>query len=71
MTPDFLRGEAARFREMARTADREASKLRFLAMAADFESRAGVPGVLTEPPVAETIKVRIGKKSAKEQGAVV
>jgi hypothetical protein len=41
MTPQFLRAEAARFREMAETvADREASKQRLLRMAQDYEARA-------------------------------
>lgn len=36
MTPKFLREEAARFRGMAETVDRDASRLRLLAMAADY-----------------------------------
>ncbi len=41
MTPKFLRSEAARFREMADAiTDREASRQRLLAMAADYEARA-------------------------------
>ena len=40
MTPQFLRAEAARFREMAEVADREASKQRLLRMATDYEERA-------------------------------
>ena len=40
MTPKFLRDEAARFRQMAETTEREASKLRLLGMATDFEARA-------------------------------
>jgi hypothetical protein len=40
MTPQFLRAEAARFREMAEVADREASKQRLLKMAIDYEDRA-------------------------------
>jgi hypothetical protein len=40
MTPQFLRSEAARFREMADAADREPSRQRLLAMAADYEARA-------------------------------
>ena len=41
MTPQFLRSEAARFREMADAiTDREASRQRLLAMAADYEARA-------------------------------
>lgn len=49
MTPQFLRHEAARFRGMAEDADREATKERFLAMAADYEARAGVANELTDP----------------------
>ena len=41
MTPQFLRAEAARFREMAEAVtDREASKQRLLKMAVDYEARA-------------------------------
>ncbi len=41
MTPQFLRAEAARFREMAEAVtDREASRQRLLGMAADYEERA-------------------------------
>ena len=41
MTPQFLRSEAARFREMAESVtDREASRQRLLAMAVDYEARA-------------------------------
>jgi hypothetical protein len=40
MTPQFLRSEAARFREMAEAVDREASRQRLLAMALDYETRA-------------------------------
>ena len=41
MTPQFLRSEAARFREMAEAVtDREASRQRLLNMATDYEARA-------------------------------
>lgn len=41
MTPQFLRSEAARFREMAESlTDREASRQRLLAMAVDYDLRA-------------------------------
>lgn len=41
MTPQFLRSEAARFREMAEAVtDREASRQRLLAMAVDYDARA-------------------------------
>ena len=46
MTPQFLRHEAARFRGMAEDADREATKVRLLAMAADYEARAGIDNEL-------------------------
>ena len=49
MTPQFLRHEASRFRGMAEDADREATKVRLLAMAADYEARAGTANELTEP----------------------
>src|ERR1700722_17132448 len=49
MTPQFLRHEAARFRGMAEDADREATKARLLAMAADYEARAGIDNELPEP----------------------
>jgi hypothetical protein len=49
MTPQFLRHEAARFRAMAEDADREATKVRLLAMAADYEARAGIDDELTGP----------------------
>lgn len=38
----FLRDEAARFRSMAEESDRETTRLRLLAMAADYEARAKV-----------------------------
>jgi hypothetical protein len=53
MTPQFLRHEAARFRGMAEGADREATKVRLLAMAADYEARAGIDNELTEPSSGE------------------
>ena len=40
MTPQFLRSEAARFRDMAESTDREASRQRLLAMAVDYEAQA-------------------------------
>jgi hypothetical protein len=82
MTPQFLRAEAARFRDMAETVDREASKLRLLAMARDYETRAGGPGAEPDPAVAEPavaepavdeaaaaepVKVRLGRKLSLER----
>jgi hypothetical protein len=54
MNARFLRDEAARFRGMAEDAEREATKLRLLSMAADYEARAGVAKELTEPDLGET-----------------
>jgi hypothetical protein len=64
MTPQFLREEAARFRGMAETVEREASKLRLLAMAVDYESRAKATDVLAEPNPDGPPKVKAGKKTA-------
>ena len=52
MTPKFLREEAARFRGMADEHTREASKLRLMAMAADYEARAtAAAGFIVAPPM--------------------
>jgi hypothetical protein len=40
MTPQFLRSEAERFRDMAESTDREASRQRLLAMAVDYDAQA-------------------------------
>jgi len=50
MTPQFLRSEAARFRDMAESTDREASRLRLLAMAVDYETQAEQAEKLQPPP---------------------
>ena len=57
MTPKFLSEEAARFRGMAETADREASKARFPTMATDYEARAKAADELMEPNVGDGINV--------------
>jgi hypothetical protein len=49
MDARFLRDEAARFRGMADDADREPTKRRLLAMAADYEARARVANESAEP----------------------
>ena len=49
MTPQFLRSEAARFRDMAESSDREASRQRLLAMAVDYDAQAEQAEKL-EPP---------------------
>jgi hypothetical protein len=71
MTPKFLREEAARFRSMAETIDREASKVRYLAMATDFEARAKAADELIAPILAEAPNVNPGKRAAKELKAGV
>jgi hypothetical protein len=49
MNARFLRDEAARFRGMADDTDREATKIRLLAMATDYDARAGVANELIVP----------------------
>jgi hypothetical protein len=49
MTPKFLRSEAARFRDMAESADREASRQRLLAMAVEYEAQAEKAERLSPP----------------------
>ncbi len=71
MIPQFLREEAARFRAMADAVDREASKLRLLKMAIDYEARAKAADELTEPNLPEAIKVKATKKIAKEPNEAV
>ena len=58
MTPQFLRSEAARFREMAEAVDREASRQRLLAMAVDYEERAAEAdkNQPPAPPPQETVE---------------
>jgi hypothetical protein len=62
----FLSEEAARFRGMAADAEREATKVRLLAMASDYESRARIAGdptetaeIVTEPNQAEATEVLV------------
>jgi len=62
MTPKFLREEAARFRGMAETSEREASKERLLTMAIDYDARAAAADAASEPSVDAPVKVRTGKK---------
>lgn len=54
MTPKFLREEALRFRGMAETTAREASKQRLLDMAADYEAQAAAADLGVE----KTVKTR-------------
>jgi hypothetical protein len=78
MNARFLRDEAARFRGMAEDADREATKLRLLSMAADYEARAGVANEFTdsnpgeanseaaEPTQDEAPKITLDRKVATD-----
>lgn len=65
MNHQFLRDEAARFRGMADHTDREASKHRLLAMAADYESRARIAGTATESDLAGAIIEPSGAEAAE------
>jgi hypothetical protein len=75
MTPKFLRDEAARFRGMAESSERESSRLRLLAMATDYEARAGVaadheaPASVSaepdEPEATEPLPVKSVRKSIR------
>jgi hypothetical protein len=67
MHPNFLREEAARFRGMAETQEREASKQRLLKMAADYEAKADAGG--SELAVSKSVEVAGGKGIAKEPDA--
>jgi hypothetical protein len=71
MTPQFLRHEAARFRGMAEDADREATKTRLLAMAADYEARAGNANELIEPNSGEDDTAMIEPYSGDSNTALV
>jgi hypothetical protein len=64
MTPKFLREEAARFRGMAETSEREASKERLLTMALDYDARAAAADAAPDPAVEVPVKVKAGKKVA-------
>jgi hypothetical protein len=55
MTPRFLREEAIRFRGMAADTDRNATRERFLAMAADYDARAEVASESEAPDTGVTI----------------
>ena len=66
MDAKFLREEAARFRGMAETQDREASKQRYLAMATDYESKAEAADSSTKAGSVETTRPKAVKKIAKE-----
>ncbi len=65
MTPKFLREEAARFRGMAETTDREASKQRFLAMAIDFDARANAADESADATPGDAVSAKSARKIAK------
>jgi chorismate synthase len=65
MNHRFLCDEAARFRTMAEESDREASKVRLLAMAAAYEARAKLASASTEADSAGTI-IEPGQAEAAE-----
>jgi hypothetical protein len=64
MHPNFLREEAARFRGMAETQEREASKQRLLKMAADYEAKADAGG--SELAASKSAEETASKGTAKE-----
>ena len=69
MDSKFLRDEAARFRGMAETHDREASRLRLLKMAADYESKAEAADASTAAGSDEAIRAKVVKGTAKDEKA--
>lgn len=71
MTPQFLRDEAARFRGMAGDTDREATKERFLAMAADYDARAKVAHESEEPNSGEADKAMTEPYSGEANSELV
>jgi hypothetical protein len=71
MNARFLRDEAARFRGMAEDADREATKMRLLAMAADYEARAGMANELIAPSSGEADKAMTEPDLGDTHGEVV
>jgi hypothetical protein len=56
MTPQFLRSEAERFRDMAESTDREASRQRLLAMAVDYETQAEQAEKLQPPEQMQSVE---------------
>lgn len=79
MTPRFLRDEAARFRDMADATDREASRLRLLGMADDYEQRAQTAEALAgpaqpepvdepslQPPIEDAAPARVSRRIPRE-----
>jgi hypothetical protein len=71
MNARFLRDEAARFRGMAEDADREATRMRFLAMAANYEARAKVAHESGEPNSGEVDKAMTDPNSGEANSEAV
>ena len=65
MTPQFLRSEAERFRDMAEGTDREASRHRLLAMAVDYEAQAKQAEKLQPPE-----QMQSGEPEPTSDGAI-
>ena len=65
MNARFLREEAARFRGMADDTDREATRERFLVMAADYDARAKVAHEAEEPKFGEADRALTGSNSGE------
>jgi hypothetical protein len=66
MTPQFLRSEAARFRDMAENSDREASRQRLLAMAVDYEAQAEQSEKLQPPEQIQAAEPELASDGAIE-----
>ncbi len=71
MDPKFLREEAARFRVMAAAQDREASKQRLLAMAADYEFKAQTAEEWAKANSAEAASPKAIKKISIGDGGTI
>jgi hypothetical protein len=85
MTPKFMRQEAARFRDMASTSEREASRVRLLAMADDYDARANAAepqpahaapvAAIDEPPppkpAESPAKLRLSRRTTRDQTEAV
>jgi hypothetical protein len=66
MTPQFLRSEAERFRDMAESTDREASRRRLLAMAVDYEAQAEQAEKLQPPEQMQSAELEPASDGAIE-----
>jgi hypothetical protein len=71
MDARFLRDEAARFRGMAEDADREATRERFLVMAADYDARAKAAHESEEPSSGVADKTMTDPNPGEANGEIV